>query len=133
VFAYFPKIFSKSNYNRFSTLGSTTVPSRRRTTKNICFIGPLTVSEKQTEPKWDRRCPKFLSLQCADQFVVEDRHEVCGDFCRFLFRYGVGRVLITGLKDVLQRTAILGSASYRNNSTDMAGIVSKRVIRIAAM
>ena len=35
-------------YSRFSTLGSTTVPSGRRTTKNICRIGPLVVSEKET-------------------------------------------------------------------------------------
>src|ERR1700675_2788789 len=35
-------------YSRFSTLGTTTVPSGRSTTKNICRIGPLTVSEKKT-------------------------------------------------------------------------------------
>ena len=35
-------------YSRFSTLGSTTVPSGSRTTKNICRIGPLVVSEKET-------------------------------------------------------------------------------------
>jgi hypothetical protein len=34
-------------YSRFSTLGSTTVPSGSRTTKNICRIGPLVVSEKR--------------------------------------------------------------------------------------
>src|SRR5260370_18764654 len=36
-------------YSRFSTLGSTIVPSGRRTTKNICRIGPL--SEKETSQK----------------------------------------------------------------------------------
>ena len=34
-------------YSRFSTLGTTTVLSGSRTTKNICLIGPLTVSEKE--------------------------------------------------------------------------------------
>ena len=37
-----------NHYSRFATLGSTTVPSGKRTTKNICRIGPLVVSEKET-------------------------------------------------------------------------------------
>src|ERR1700693_4327096 len=35
-------------YSLFDTLGSTTFPLGRTTTKNICRIGPLTVSEKHT-------------------------------------------------------------------------------------
>jgi hypothetical protein len=52
-----------------------------------------------------------LSLQRTYLFVVEGRHKVCGDFCRFLFRYGVGSILFTGFKHVLQSAAVLGRAS----------------------
>jgi hypothetical protein len=40
--------------------------------------------------------------------TIKGRHKVCGDLCRFLFCYGVGRVLITGLKDVFKCAAIFG-------------------------
>jgi hypothetical protein len=39
---------SAEPYSRFSTLGSTTVPSGSTTTKYIWRIGPLTVSENDT-------------------------------------------------------------------------------------
>jgi hypothetical protein len=38
-------------------------------------------------------------------------HEIGGDFSSFLFRYGVGRILFTTLKDVFQCAAISGRAS----------------------
>jgi hypothetical protein len=37
-----------NDYNRFDTLGSTTLPSGKTTTKNICRSGPLIASEKHT-------------------------------------------------------------------------------------
>jgi hypothetical protein len=35
---------------------------------------------ERNEPKRDRRRAEFLSLQCADLDVVENRHKVGGDF-----------------------------------------------------
>jgi hypothetical protein len=66
---------------------------------------------KANEPEWNRTCPKFLSLQCADLYVVEGRHKIGSDLCRFLLGYGIGRILLTGFKHVLKRTAVLGRAS----------------------
>jgi hypothetical protein len=57
-------------------------------------------------------------------------HKIGGDLSRFLFCYGVWRILITGIKNVFQCDAVLGSASETKRSTDMAGVASKRVIRI---
>jgi hypothetical protein len=44
----------------------------------------------------------------------------CGDFCHFLFRYGVGRILFTNLENVLKCSAVLGRASVSKSSTDIA-------------
>jgi hypothetical protein len=44
-------------------------------------------------------------------YVIECRHEIRCDLSRFFFRHGVGRILFTSLKDVFQRTAVLGRAS----------------------
>jgi hypothetical protein len=63
--------------------------------------------------------------------MVEGRHEVCGDLCRFLLGYGIGRILFTGLKNIFQRAAIFGRASV-TKSTDFAGTTSKSVIGIVA-
>jgi hypothetical protein len=52
--------------------------------------------------------------------VVKGRHEVCGDLCHFLFRYGVGRILFTSLKDVFQRAAVLGCTSITKH---LAGVL----------
>src|SRR5271169_414612 len=57
------------------------------------------VSEKQIEPEWDRRCPELLRFECADLYVVKCRHEVGGDLCRLLFRYGVRKILFISVKD----------------------------------
>ena len=95
----------------FATWGSTTRPIRQQNDKKHLSQWPLDRVRKANEPKWDRRRSKFLSLQCADLYVVEGRHEVCGDLSRLLFRYGVWRILFTSLKDVFQRTAIFGRAS----------------------
>jgi hypothetical protein len=56
-------------------------------------------------------CPKFLSLQRADLYMVKGRHEIRCDLSRFFFRHGVGRILFTGLKNVFQRAAVFGRAS----------------------
>src|ERR1700722_17291664 len=66
---------------------------------------------KGNEPEWNRGRPKFLSLQRADLYVVKSRHKIGSDLSRFLFGYGVGRILFTGLKDVFERAAVLGRAS----------------------
>jgi hypothetical protein len=63
---------------------------------------------KTDQLKRSGRFPKFLSLQRANLFVVEGGHEICGDFSRFLVRYGEGRILFATLKDVFQRAAIFG-------------------------
>ncbi len=67
--------------------------------------------------------PKHIALKpnCADN-----------DLSRILFRYGVGRILFTSLKDVFKSPTVLGRASITNSSTDIAGTASKRVIRIVA-
>jgi hypothetical protein len=52
--------------------------------------------------------------------VVKGRHEVCGDLCHFLFRYGVRRILFTSLENVFQRTAILGRASVSKQSFSLS-------------
>jgi hypothetical protein len=71
----------------------------------------LIVSEKQTSQNGTGRCAKFLSLQRADLYVVKGRHEVCGDLCHFLFRYGVWRILFTSLKNVFQSASVVRRAS----------------------
>jgi hypothetical protein len=48
--------------------------------------------------------------------VIEGRHEVGSDLSRFLFGYGIGRILFASLKDVFQRAAVLGRASITNTS-----------------
>jgi hypothetical protein len=63
------------------------------------------------EPEWNRRGAKFLRLQGADWDTIKSRDKVCGDLSRFLFGDGIGRILFTGLKDVLKRAAVLGRAS----------------------
>jgi hypothetical protein len=72
---------------------------------------PFNRVRKADEPERDRLRPKFLSFQRADLYVVEGSHKVCGDLCNFLFGYGIGRVLITGLENVFERTAVLSRAS----------------------
>jgi hypothetical protein len=94
-------------YSRFTTLGSTTVLSGNRTTKNIWRNGPFTASEKQT----NRLCPKLLRFECADLYVVKSRHKVGGDFGRLLFGYSVGGILFSNLKSVFKRPTILSRAS----------------------
>ena len=74
-------------------------------------LGPFDRVREANEPERYRLRPKFLSFQRADLYVVESRHEVCGDLCRFLFRYGVGRILFTSFKHLFERTAVLSRAS----------------------
>jgi len=91
------------NYSRFATLGSITLPSGNRTTKNIWRNGPFTVSEKQIESEWDRRRSKFLSLQCPDLDVIKARHEVGSDLSRLLLGDRVGGILLPGLEAPVSR------------------------------
>ena len=62
-----------------------------------------------------------MRLQCADLYVVKGRHKIGSDLCHFLFGYGIGGILITGLENVFQRAAVLGRAS-----TDIAEAASKK-------
>jgi hypothetical protein len=100
-----------SAYNRFSTFGTTTVPSGSRTTKNICLIAPLTVSEKQISQNGAGVVRNSWRSSAPDLYVIECGHEVGNDLSRFLFRYGIERILLTRLENVFERAAILGRAS----------------------
>jgi hypothetical protein len=102
---------SDNDYKRFDTLGTTTVPSDSRTTKNICRIGPLTVSEKQTSQNGIGVVLNSWVSSAPALYVIKGRHEVRGYLGRLLFGYSVGRVLFACLKDVLQRASILRRAS----------------------
>jgi hypothetical protein len=55
---------------------------------------------KAHEPKRSGRCPKFLRFQRSDLHVIKSRLKIGGDLCRFLFCYGIGRILFATLKDV---------------------------------
>jgi hypothetical protein len=92
------------DYNLLATLGSTTVPSGSRTTKNIWTF---TVSEKQMSQNGAGVSLNSWLSTVANLDVVKGRHEVGGNLCRLLFGYGVGRILFTGPKDVFQRTTVL--------------------------
>jgi hypothetical protein len=65
--------------------------------------------------------PKFLSLQRADLYVIECRHEVGSDLSRFLFGYGVGRILFTGLKDVSSVPPITKQLNRQRGSGQQKG------------
>jgi hypothetical protein len=73
---------------------------------------------KAYKPKRNRRCAKFLSLQCSDLYVVKSRHKIGSDLSRFLFGYGVGRILFTGLKDVSSVPPSFAAPRNRKSSTD---------------
>jgi hypothetical protein len=78
---------------------------------------PFNHVRKADEPERDRLRPKFLTLQRADLYVIEGRRKICGDLCRFLFGYGIGRILSTGFKHVLKCTALFGRASVPSQMT----------------
>jgi hypothetical protein len=63
------------------------------------------------QPKWNGHCPKFLRFQCSNLYVIKGGHKVGSNLCGFLFGYGIGRILFTGLKDVFQSAAIFRCAS----------------------
>jgi hypothetical protein len=71
------------DYGRFATL----------CTKNICRIGPLTVSEKHASQYGDRTCPELLRLECADLYLIESRYKIGGNLSPLLFGYSIGRIL----------------------------------------
>jgi hypothetical protein len=72
---------------------------------------PFDRVRKADQPEWDRTCPKFLSLRCADLYVVKCRHKVGGDLCHFLFGYALWDILLIAFENVFQRAAVLGRAS----------------------
>jgi hypothetical protein len=43
--------------------------------------------------------------------VVKGGREIGGDLCHFFFSYGIGGILITGLKDVFERPTVLSRTS----------------------
>jgi hypothetical protein len=86
-------------------------PIQQQNDKEHLSHRPLDRVRKANEPEWNRLRPKFLSLQRADLNTIKGRHKISSNFSRFLFGYGIGRILFTGLKDVFQRAAVLGCAS----------------------
>jgi hypothetical protein len=99
-------------------------PIRQQNDKEHILDWSFDRVRETNHPKWNRGCPKFLSLQHANLYVGKGRHEVGGGFSRFLFSYSVGRILCAAFKNVFQRADTLSRA------TDIAGIASKRVSRI---
>ena len=108
-------------------------PIRQQNDKeHILDWTPLPAVRKANEPKWDWRCPKLLRLQCSDLYVVKvviksaaisatfSLVTLCGTFCSSLS------------KTYSSVPPSLTAPRYRNNSTDMAGIASKKVIKIPA-
>jgi hypothetical protein len=86
------------SYHSFPHSGHNNRPIRQQNDKEHLPQRPLDRVRKADEPERYRLRPKFLSLQRADLYVIEYRHKVCGDFCHFLFGYGIGRILFTTLK-----------------------------------
>jgi hypothetical protein len=82
----------QKSYSRFTTLGSTTVPSGSMTTKNNSCIGPFTASEEDTSQNgsgWEEagRSPfALLSLivfrYCSPDYFTPDLRE-CFNSSRF--------------------------------------------------
>ena len=60
------------DYSRFATLGTTTVPSGSRTTKNICRRGPSTVSKKADKPERDWTCPELTIAGKAFEPIIRE-------------------------------------------------------------
>ena len=86
-------------------------PIRQQYNKEHILDWTFNRVRKANELERHRQRPEFLSLQRADLRVVEGRHKIGGDLGHFLFRYGIGRILFTGFKDVFQSASVLGSAS----------------------
>jgi hypothetical protein len=123
---------SEPFHSRFSTLGTTTVPSGSRTTKNICLIGPLIVSEKQISQNGTGICPKLLSLQCSDLYVIKVVMKTAAISAAFSFVTALGEFCSPPSKTYSSVPPSLAAPRHRNSSTDRVGIDSKRVIRIVA-
>jgi hypothetical protein len=72
----------------------------------------LIVSEKPNQPKRNgalSEIPAFPVL--SNLYVIKGGHKVGSNLCSFLFGYCIGRILLTGLKDVFQSAAIFRCAS----------------------
>jgi hypothetical protein len=101
-----------------------------RTTKYIWRIGLLIVSEKAHEPKRSGRCPKFLGLKYSDLYVVVIKSAAIS--AAFSFVMALGESCSPASKTYSSVPPSLAAPRHRNNSTDLAGRISKRVIRIVA-
>jgi hypothetical protein len=100
-----------SSYSRFATLGTTTVPSGNRTTKNSCLNAPFTVSEKQISQNGTGCVLNSWCFECADLYVVKGRHEIGCYLSSLLFDDGVRGILLPSFEDVLKCSAVLRRAS----------------------
>ncbi len=83
------------------------------------------VGEAKKPVRYWRRL-ELLAFQCSDLDVVESRHKIRNDLCRFVFGYGVRTGLFVRLEDVLKSAPIRAAPRYRNNSTAIAALASKR-------
>ena len=68
-------------------------PIRQQCDKCSLSQWPFYRVREADQPKRDGRCPKFLRFDRADSDVTKGRHEVGGDLSRFVFGYGVWRIL----------------------------------------
>jgi hypothetical protein len=110
--------------SRFATLGSTTVPSGNRTTKNIWRNVSFDRIGERNEPKRDRRRAEFLSLQCTDLDAVKGPHKLCRDFSHLLFGDCLGTSCSSVSKMYSSVPPSLAGPRNRNSSTARTGVVS---------
>jgi len=87
---------------------------------------------KADEPEPYRLRPKFLSLQRADLRVIKLVMKSAAISATFSFVTALENFVQPPSKTYSSVPPSLAAPQYRNNSTDMAGIVSKRVVRIVA-
>jgi hypothetical protein len=76
-----------------------------------CRSAPLIVSEKQISQNGKGIVRNSCVSSAPNLYVIKGGHRVGSNLCGFLFGYCIGRILLPGLKDVFQSTAIFRCAS----------------------
>jgi hypothetical protein len=66
----------------------------------------LIVSEKQISQNGTGIVRNSCVSSAPNLYVIKGGHKVGSNLCGFLFGYCIGRILLTGLKDVFQSAAI---------------------------
>src|ERR1700692_4953358 len=79
--------FHASTYNRFATVGSTTVPIWQQDHEVKLPECTLDRVREANQPKRNGHCPKFLRFQCSNLYVIKGGHKVGSNLCGFLFGY----------------------------------------------